>query len=218
MTRRRTAVIVVVLVALWLASTAGAAAAPALATSHAVALALLTPRAAFVAAAAAHLPAAAFVTIFVARLSLGDPLHYALGRGHGSRWLRWVAMQWPGCGGGLQRAERLVRRVGVPVVGIVPTGSVMAVAGAVGMPFVPSMTLNLLGTTVRVVALGLAAAAVPELVVVLRDVSVVAAPVAAAAMVAGAGRAHRRRRRVQASRARHPSRPGSPLGGYVLAV
>lgn len=218
MTRRRTTAIVMALVTLWLASTAGAAAAPVLMSPHAVALALLTPRAAFVAAAAMHLPLSVFVVLFVTRLSIGDPLHYALGRAHAGPWLRWLAQRSPGCAGGLRRAERLVRRVGLPVTAFVPTGSVMAVAGAVGLSFAASMTLNLLGTTIRVLALWLAAQAAPGLVLLLGDVAAVAAPAVVVVLLTGLARGRGRCRSVAAARGRHPALASASSGLHLQAV
>lgn len=211
--RRCTTAIVVVLVTLWLLSTAGGAAAPVLMSANAaVVLALLTPRAAFVAAAATQLPLAIFLPMYVTRLSLGDPLHYALGRAHGGSSLRWVAIRSPHCAGGLQRAERLVRRVGLPMTALVPTGSVMAVAGAVQLPFAAAMALNLLGTTARVLALWLAARAAPDVVVVVGDLVSVAVPAAVLVLIAGAVRDRLRRRSITAARVRHPSLAGAWTG------
>lgn len=218
MTRWRTTTIVVALVTLWLVSTAGAAAAPVLLSSHPVVLAVLTPRAAFVAAAALHLPPWTFVVLFVTRLSLGDPLHYALGRAHGGSWLRWLSVRSPGCAGGLERAERLVRRVGLPVTALVPTGSVMAVAGAVGLSFRASMTLNLFGTLVRVLLLWLAARTAPDLVLSFGDAAAIAAPAAVMMLLVGAARRRHRRSAVEAARDRHPTLTGASLGGHLQAV
>lgn len=205
MTRRRTTGLVLVLVALWCTSTVGVATAPALASSNAVVLALLAPRAPFVASAATQLPLWVVLPAFVARLSLGDPVHYVLGRAHGASSLHRLATRAPGCSAALARAEALVRRVGLPMTGLVPTGTVMAVAGAARLSFRWSMVLNLLGTTLRVLVLCVAARAAPD---VMRSFALLAAltfPVSA--LMAGLGSVGRRHRRrsAAAARTRHPT-------------
>ena len=209
-TRRRTAVIGTMLASLSVVTTAAGVAAPALLSGNTVVLALLTPRAAYVAAAAMHLPVWLFLLAFVARLSIGDPLYFVLGRAHGGPGLRWLADRSPGCAGGLQRAERLVRRLGLPVTALVPTGPMMAAAGTVGLSFAASMSLNVMGTTGRVLALWAAGRAAPEVVLAVGDAAAVVFPAVAAIVACDTLRRLVRRRSVHAARRRHPALLAAP--------
>lgn len=153
--RRRTIVLCLPLAALTAASLAGDALAPVLLAHHAAIVAFLAPRTTYLAAAASALPLPVFAATAIARLALGDPFHFLLGRLHGHRGVRRVSRLAPGLEGATQR-------VGLPAVVASPTGKVLLVAGAAGLPPRRVALADLAGTALRVLAIWAAARSLPD--------------------------------------------------------
>jgi membrane protein DedA with SNARE-associated domain len=139
--RRQTARLAAPLVLLSVASAGGTALAPALAGRQPLLLVALCPRAVFVVAAAAHVPAALLLAVTFVRMTVGDPFHFSLGRLHGAG----VVRRW---GRGMP-----VRHAGAPLVALSPTGKVLALAGAGGTPVTRVVAADLAGTIVRLTLL-----------------------------------------------------------------
>lgn len=113
------------LAALTVLSTAGTAAAPALAHDQPLVLMALSPRLAFVTLAAKNTSFVPFLVVGLIRLCLADPFHFALGRRHGTRALDRLARF-----SVVQRIRGLTKH-GVPVlVFLRPNGTNLAIAGA----------------------------------------------------------------------------------------
>jgi len=155
--------------------------------------------------AAGVLPLWVFLPSFLFRLSIGDPVHFLLGRAHGRTGLERLAHGLPGCASNLRRAERTAGRVGLPLTALVPTGTVMAAAGTIGLPFVPALTLNLAGTVVRLLGLWAFGRAAPDVVLAAGQIASVALPCFALALCAFAAIRRLRCRPALAARARHPA-------------
>ncbi len=158
---RRVAVLVTLLGLIGAVSFLGDAASPVLLERHRLALMTLTPRSAYVVAAARDVPLPVLLVVAVARLSLADPVHFVLGREAGPRVLA--------------RAERtrllgrLARRlpatpdnVWLSVVAFSPTAKTMVVAGGLGLPASRVAVANATGTVVRVLVVWTAGRAFPS--------------------------------------------------------
>jgi len=155
--------------------------------------------------AAGVLPLWVFLPSFLFRLSIGDPVHFLLGRAHGRTGLERLARRLPGCAKNLRRAVRTAARVGLPLTALVPTGTVMAAAGSIGLPFGPALSLNLAGTVVRLLGLWALGKAAPDVVVAAGQVAAVALPCVALVACLSAALRRLRCRPVLAARARHPA-------------
>lgn len=206
-TRRRepkAVVLLVPLAVLWCVGTVGTLLAPRLVDELPLVLVLLTPRSAFLAAAALDVGPWILLPACTVRLSLGDPLHLLLGRRFGVEAGRLAGRVVPRSG--VAGAQALVRRFGLLFVGLVPTGPVMLAAGASGVAVRPAIAANLLGTVARVVSVWWIAVQAPELAVLAGRTSSIAAP---AMLIAGSLlsiRSWRDRRLEWGSRTHHPSR------------
>ncbi len=163
---------------------------------HRLALVALTPRSAYVVAAARDVPFPLLLLVAVARLGLADPVHFVLGRDAGPRVLA--------------RAERtrllgrLARRlpatpdnVWLSVVALSPTAKTMVVAGGLGLPAGRVAVANATGTVVRILVVWTAGRAFPSVGEGLAALSAwVAVPCCA---VGGAALVVRHRQRLRAA-------------------
>jgi hypothetical protein len=123
-------------------SIAGTLAAPVL-YNRPLLLMALSPRFIFVALAAGQVPLPAFMAVGLVRLTVADPINYAIGRSLGSK----------------PRAARLINRLpnskpfAAVLVALRPTGLVMAYAGSMGLRGRIVAVLDLISTTVYLVVL-----------------------------------------------------------------
>lgn len=152
--RKRTVALCLPIAALSAASVTGDVLAPSLLRHHVAALVLLTPRTAYLAAAAPHIPLPLFMIIGLARLAVGDPFHFLLGRLHGQKTVDRLGRFSP-------RMASTARRAGIPAVAAFPTGKTLLAAGAGGLAATPVAVADLAGTAVRIVAVWAAARSLP---------------------------------------------------------
>ena len=123
-------------------STGGTLAAPLL-HDRPLLLMAMSPRLIFVALAAVHTPLPLFMIVGLIRLTVADPINYAIGRRLGAQ----------AC------ANRLINRLpnsqplAAVLVVIRPTGLIMAYAGSIGLRGRLVATLDLIGTAVYLFAL-----------------------------------------------------------------
>jgi membrane protein DedA with SNARE-associated domain len=183
---RRVALLVALLALIGAASFVGDAAGPVLLRQNRLALVALTPRSAYVVAAARDVPFPLLLLVAVARLALADPVHFVLGREAGpavlaraerARLLGRVARRLPSTPGNLW----------LSAVAISPTAKTMVVAGGLGLPAGRVAVANVAGTVARVLVVWTAGQAFPSAGEALAVLSAwVAAPgaVGAAALIA----------------------------------
>jgi hypothetical protein len=112
---------------------------------HAVVLLVLTPRTAYLVAAAHDVPLVLYVIVAVARLGAADPLHFMLGRRLGYSPISRARLLW------------------LSAVAVSPTGKTMVLAGMAGLPRWPVAMANVVGTSVRVLVTWRIGAAFPTL-------------------------------------------------------
>ena len=182
---RRVAVLVALLALIGTVSFLGDAASPVLLRQNRLALVALTPRSAYVVAAARDVPFPLLLLVAVARLGVADPVHFALGRDAGpallaraqrTRLLGRVAERLPSTPGNLW----------LSAVAISPTAKTMVVAGGLGLPAGRVAVANVAGTVARVLVVWTAGQAFPSAGEALAVLSAwVAAPgaVGAAALI-----------------------------------
>jgi hypothetical protein len=113
-------------------SAVGTALTPAL-LAFPVALVAFTPRLPFLILAATTANPVLFFGVAVPRMLLGDPIHIALGRRYGGRFVP-------------QRAQRIMTRLGLLGVALRPTSKVLAAAGACKLRTSRVLTADALGT------------------------------------------------------------------------
>jgi hypothetical protein len=98
-----------------------------------MALVAFTPRLPFLFLAATTANPVLFFGVAVPRMLLGDPIHIALGRRYGGRFVP-------------QRAQRIMARFGLLGVALRPTSKVLAAAGACKLRTSRVLTADVLGT------------------------------------------------------------------------
>lgn len=149
---------------------------PALAPHHPLLLVALAPRSVYVLAVAAHAPLVPLVVVAAVRLMVADPFHFRLGRMHGAALAR--------------RAERWIplRSAGAALVVASPTGKVLALAGAAGVPVRRVAAADAAGTLVRLALLvGAGRAVAPWTEQALRAVAPLAVALPVALLICSAG-------------------------------
>jgi membrane protein DedA with SNARE-associated domain len=180
---RRVAVLVALLALIGAASFLGDAMSPVLLRQNRLALVTLTPRSAYVVAAARDVPFPLLLLVTVARLGLADPVHFVLGREAGpavlaraqrTRLLGRVAARLPSTPGHLW----------LSAVAISPTAKTMVVAGGLGLPAGRVAIANVAGTVARVLIVWTAGRAFPS---AGEEFAVLSAWVAAPGAVCAAG-------------------------------
>jgi membrane protein DedA with SNARE-associated domain len=197
---RRVAVLVALLALIGTVSFLGDAASPVLLRQNRLALMALTPRSAYVVAAARDVPFPLLLLVALARLGVADPVHFALGREAGpavlaraqrTRLLGRVAERLPSTPGTLW----------LSAVAISPTAKTMVVAGGLGLPAGRVAVANVAGTVARVLVVWTAGQAFPSAGEALAVLSAwVAAPGAVGAAALIVLRQRQRLRVVLASR------------------
>ena len=134
---------------------------PVLLRQNRLALVALTPRSAYVVAAARDVPFPLLLLVAVARLGVADPVHFVLGREAG-----------PAVLARAQRTRLLGRFAGrlpstpsnlwLSAVAISPTAKTMVVAGGLGLPAGRVAVANVAGTVARVLIVWTAGQAFPS--------------------------------------------------------
>lgn len=125
-----TALLAVPLAGLSLASAGGSLLAPHLLVANPLLLMALSPRAIYLAVAAASVPLPVFLAVGLLRLGAADPWHYALGRMHGPVVAARLARRSPMAGRLARRLLEIGWRKGLAAVALSPTGKVLMIAGA----------------------------------------------------------------------------------------
>ncbi len=158
---RCVAVLVGLLALMGAISFLGDAMSPVLLGQNRLALVALTPRSAYVVAAARDVPLPLLLLVAVARLGVADPVHFVLGREAGpavlaraqrSRLLGRVARWLPSTSDNLW----------LSAVAISPTAKTMVVAGGLDLPATRVAVANLSGTVARVLVVWTAGRAFPS--------------------------------------------------------
>jgi len=103
---------------------------------------------------ARHVALVPFIVVGTVRRVLSDPLYWLLGWWYGDRAIRWLERK--GGGGMLVTfTERVFSKAAYPMVFLFPGVVVCSLAGATGMPFVPFLIVNVVGTVATVSVLRL---------------------------------------------------------------
>lgn len=184
--RRRTVLLAAPIAALSAVSLVGNLLAPTLVSTHPLLLVSLSPRTLYLAVAAGDAPLAAYLAVGLLRLCAADPCHFRLGALLGSRLDRAVA-----------RLPRACRRVGLPAVTLWPTGKVLMVAGAAGLPHRQVVMAAVTGTLARLVLIYSAGRALAGPLETLAGTAADLAPMVVPLMIGGAGLAAGRRGRLR---------------------
>jgi membrane protein DedA with SNARE-associated domain len=165
-TARRVAVLLGIVGVFTTLAWAGDALSPVLLPRHRLALIALTPRTAYMVAAAGDVPLPAFVLVAVARLCAADPVHFMLGRSTGPAVLA-RARRWRQVRSVADRmAHRMPSRTGalwLAAIVLSPTAKTMLAAGAAGQRAGRVAAANFAGTTIRVMLVWGAGRAFPAL-------------------------------------------------------
>jgi membrane protein DedA with SNARE-associated domain len=157
---RRVAVLVALLALIGAASFLGDAASPVLLRQNRLALVALTPRSAYVVAAARDVPFPLLMLVAVARLGVTDPVHFVLGREAGPAVLA-RAQRTRLLGRLARRLPSAPDNLWLSAVAISPTAKTMVVAGGLGLPAGRVATANVAGTVARVLVVWTAGQAFP---------------------------------------------------------
>lgn len=144
--RRRLSLLLAPIVALTAANTVGTALAPALLVKAPLALVALSPLGRHLVLASSSLDPALFFAVAGARMFVGDPFMYLLGREYGDQAIEAVASHLGGAGEGVRLVDRLFRRASWLAVLLWPGPLVCALAGAARLPVGLFVSLNLAGT------------------------------------------------------------------------
>jgi membrane protein DedA with SNARE-associated domain len=103
---------------------------------------------------ARHVSLVPFLVVGTFRRVLSDPLYWLLGWWYGDRAIRWLEHK--GGGGVLVTfTERVFTKAAYPMVFLFPGVAVCSLAGATGMPFIPFLIVNVVGTLTTVSVLRL---------------------------------------------------------------
>ena len=178
---RRVAVLVGLLALIGAISFLGDAMSPVLLRQNRLALVALTPRSAYVVAAARDVPFPLLLLVAVARLGVADPVHFVLGREAGPAVLA-RAQRTRLLGRVARRLPSTSDNVWLSAVAISPTAKTMVVAGGLDLPAGRVAVANVVGTVARVLVVWTAGRAFPSAGEALAVLSAwVAAPCAAGA-------------------------------------
>ncbi len=150
---RLTALLAVPLAALSLASAVGTLLAPHLLVANPLLLIVLSPRRVYLTVAAATVPLPLFLAIGLLRLGAADPWHFLLGRMHGPTVARGLARRSPLAGRFARALLDTGRRRGLIVVAFAPTGKILMLAGATGLPSRRVALADAGGTVLQLVVL-----------------------------------------------------------------
>lgn len=137
------------LIVLVIAAQLGDALAPTLAVDHPLTLITLNARNRNLILVTNSLDAVSFYTVGFLRLLASDPLFYILGFWYGDAGVKWVEKRSTSFGGLLRTWEWMFQKAAWPLVAIAPNNFICLFAGAAGMTPAVFLTLNLIGTAVR---------------------------------------------------------------------
>ncbi len=121
--------------------------------SHPDLLIALNPKNRYLALAAPALGPIAFYGIGFARLVIGDPASFFLGRWYGDRAIDWVRRRSRTYGPLVDDGLKLFGRLAHPIVFFAPNSYVCVISGAAGMRPPVFVALNVAGTATRLVAI-----------------------------------------------------------------
>jgi membrane protein DedA with SNARE-associated domain len=155
--RWRLALLLVPIGAGTIAANVGGYGGPAIVAHHPLLEIALNPTSRYLALAANRVAASAFYLVGFLRLASTDPFFYLLGLWYGDRALAWMKRRSPGSARFIERIERLFAKARYPLVFIAPNGLVLLLAGAIEMPVVPLVILDVTGTIARLVVIKLLA-------------------------------------------------------------
>ena len=130
---------------------------PAIVAHHPLLEIALNPTNRYLALAANRVDAWAFYVVGFLRLAVTDPFFYLLGFWYGDRALAWMKARSPGSARVIERVERIFAKARYPIVFVAPNGLVMLLAGAIEMPVLPLVALDVAGTIARLVVIKLLA-------------------------------------------------------------
>ncbi len=137
------------LIVLVIAAQIGDALAPTLVTEHPLLLITLNARNRNLVLTTNLLDTVPYYTVGFLRLLASDPLFYLLGFWYGDAGLKWVEKRSSSFGGMLRTWEWAFKKAAWPLVAIAPNNFICLFAGAAGMAPSVFITLNLVGTAVR---------------------------------------------------------------------
>ena len=123
--------------------------AAALVKDHPLVQIFLNPRVRYLALAANNTDPVPFFVVGFVRLVLLDPVYYLLGYFYGDTALRWIERKMGDTEGMLRMLERGFAKASYPMVMIAPNQFICVLAGAAGMRPIVFVTLNLVGTVLR---------------------------------------------------------------------
>lgn len=139
------------LIVLVIAAQLGDAFAPTLAVDHPLLLITLNARNRNLILVTNSLDALSFYTVGFLRLLASDPLFYILGFWYGDAGVKWVERRSSNAGNFLRTWEWMFQKAAIPLVAIAPNNFICLFAGAAGMAPAVFLTLNVIGTAVRLV-------------------------------------------------------------------
>ena len=137
------------LIVLVVAANVGDAFAPTLAVEHPLTLISLNARNRNLILTTNSLDAVSYYVVGFVRLIISDPLFYVLGYWYGDAGVTWVEKRSSNFGGMLRTWERFFKKAAWPLVAIAPNNVICLFAGAAGMAPGVFLSLNVLGTIVR---------------------------------------------------------------------
>lgn len=137
------------LIVLVIGAQIGDALAPTLAVENPLLLIMLNARTRNLVLVTNSLDALSFYTVAFFRLLASDPLFYILGFWYGDAAVKWVERRSSSFGGMLRTWEKMFHRAAWPLVAIAPNNFICLFAGAAGMTPAVFLTLNVVGTAVR---------------------------------------------------------------------
>ena len=144
-------------VGLWVVGTITSASWSTLLANHPLALMALNPRYRYMVVAAPRIGLPQFLGVGVGRLLLSDPLYFLIGRLYGEKAISWFADSMGGNRPGnlVHTTERWFRKGGTLLVLFACGPVVCVLAGAAKLPWKKFLMLDVIGTTIIVLALRL---------------------------------------------------------------
>lgn len=136
-------------IALSVAGTAADIFAAAVVKDHPLVQVFFSPRIRYMALAANQVDAVPFYTVAFIRLVLLDPVYYVLGHFYGDTALRWIERKMRDKDGMVKGIEKAFAKAAYPIVMVAPNQFVCVLAGASGMRPRVFVTLNVIGTVLR---------------------------------------------------------------------
>ena len=147
--RSRLWLVLAPLLVLVVAAQVGDAFAPTLATEHPLTLITLNARNRNLILTTNELDALSYYGVGFLRLLVSDPLFFILGYWYGDAGVAWVEKRSTSFGSMLRTWEWMFQKAAWPLVAIAPNNFICLFAGAAGMAPAVFITLNVLGTIVR---------------------------------------------------------------------